>query len=179
MQAKQRSGVRSIHANRPRRAWTRRSTASTRSARPARPISRARRHEGWALVPGDYDDGGFSGGNMDRPGPERLLDEIEAARSTSSSSTRSTGSPVTLATSPRSSMCSTRRMPASCRSPRRSTRPPAWAGSRSNVLLSFAQFEREVTGERIRDKIAASKAKGMWMGGVVPLGYDVLAIASW
>jgi DNA invertase Pin-like site-specific DNA recombinase len=47
-----------------------------------------------------------------------------------------------------------------------------------NVLLSFAQFEREVTGERIRDKIAASKAKGMWMGGTLPLGYDLPAAGS-
>ena len=50
-------------------------------------------------------------------------------------------------------------------------RPP-WDASNSDVLLSFAQFEREVTGERIRDKVAASKKKGMWMGGIVPLGYD-------
>ena len=61
----------------------------------------------------------------------------------------------------------------SSRSPSSSTPPPRWARLTLNVLLSFAQFEREVTGERIRDKIAASKRKGMWMGGVPPLGYDV------
>ena len=61
----------------------------------------------------------------------------------------------------------------SSRSPRRSTPPPRMGRLTLNVLLSFAQFEREVTGERIRDKIAASKTKGMWMGGTLPLGYDV------
>src|SRR5450755_3154567 len=53
-----------------------------------------------------------------------------------------------------------------------STRQPPWGRLTLNVLLSFAQFEREVTGERIRDKVAASKKKGMWMGGHVPKGYD-------
>jgi len=61
----------------------------------------------------------------------------------------------------------------SSRSPSNSTPPPRWGRLTLNVLLSFAQFEREVAGERIRDKIAASKKKGMWMGGFCSLGYDV------
>lgn len=128
--------------------------------------------EGWSSSKRAYDDGGFSGGSMDRPGLKALLDDIDRklvdvvvvykvdrltrsladfakivevfdARGVSFVS-------VTQAFNTTSSM----------------------GRLTLNVLLSFAQFEREVTGERIRDKIAASKAKGMWMGGNLPLGYD-------
>ena len=98
--------------------------------------------EGWILVPDRYDDGGFSGGNLERPALKRLLADIEAGR-------------VDVVVVYKIDRLS-----------RRLT---------LNVLLSFAQFEREVIGERIRDKIAASKRRGMWMGGYVPLGYDVVA----
>src|SRR5882672_10633547 len=110
---------------------------------------RSQRHEGWGLARTRYDDGGFSGGNMERPALQRLLAdfarlvEIFDAQGVSFVS-------VTQQFNTTSSM----------------------GRLTLNVLLSFAQFEREVTGERIRDKIAASKKKGMWMGGNVPLGYD-------
>ena len=129
--------------------------------------------EGWKLIPTHYDDGGFSGGSMERPALRRLLDDVEAgkidvvvvykidrltrsladfARIVETFDARSVSFvSVTQAFNTTSSM----------------------GRLTLNVLLSFAQFEREVTGERIRDKIAASKAKGMWMGGVPPLGYDM------
>src|SRR5277367_2657034 len=107
-------------------------------------------HEGWKLIRDHFDDGGFSGGSMERPALRKLLADfaklvelfdahgVSFVSVTQSFNTTTSMGRLTL-----------------------------------NVLLSFAQFEREVTGERIRDKIFASKRKGMWMGGVVPLGYRV------
>ncbi|HCB75096.1 MAG TPA: hypothetical protein DEP91_02820 [Sphingomonas bacterium] len=133
----------------------------------------SQKHEGWQLLPTAYDDGGFSGGSMERPGLKAMLADVEAglidtivvykvdrltralsdfARMVDRFDARSVSFvSVTQAFNTTTSM----------------------GRLTLNVLLSFAQFEREVTGERIRDKIAASKAKGMWMGGAVPLGYDV------
>jgi DNA invertase Pin-like site-specific DNA recombinase len=133
----------------------------------------SQKHEGWQLIATGYDDGGFSGGSMERPGLKALLADVEAglidtivvykvdrltralsdfARMVDRFDARSVSFvSVTQAFNTTTSM----------------------GRLTLNVLLSFAQFEREVTGERIRDKIAASKAKGMWMGGAVPLGYDV------
>lgn len=130
-------------------------------------------HEGWSCLPEHYDDGGFSGGSMERPALQRLLCDVDAGlidvvvvykidRLTRSlpdfariverfDAQQVSFVSVTQAFNTTSSM----------------------GRLTLNVLLSFAQFEREVTGERIRDKIAASKAKGMWMGGVLPLGYDL------
>jgi DNA invertase Pin-like site-specific DNA recombinase len=133
----------------------------------------SQRHEGWALAPGDYDDGGFSGGSMDRPALLRLLDEVGAKRVDVivvykiDRLTRSLGDfarIVDVLDGAGASFVSVTQAFNTTTSMGRLT---------LNVLLSFAQFEREVTGERIRDKIAASKARGMWMGGVVPLGYEV------
>ncbi|MCW1403977.1 recombinase family protein [Novosphingobium sp. MW5] len=128
--------------------------------------------EGWRASATRYDDGGFSGGTMERPGLRRLLADIDSGlidvvvvykidRLTRSladfariveqfDANEVSFVSVTQAFNTTSSM----------------------GRLTLNVLLSFAQFEREVTGERIRDKIAASKAKGMWMGGTLPLGYD-------
>ena len=133
----------------------------------------SQRHEGWTLSSEIYDDGGFSGGNMERPGLKRLLAEIEAGlidvivvykvdRLTRSLSDFARIVDVLDARG------------ASFVSITQSFNTTTSMGRLTlNVLLSFAQFEREVTGERIRDKIAQSKAKGMWMGGTVPLGYVV------
>jgi DNA invertase Pin-like site-specific DNA recombinase len=134
--------------------------------------------EGWKAIATPYDDGGFSGGTMERPGLKRLLADVEAglidvvvvykidrltrsladfARIVEQFDARGVSFvSVTQAFNTTSSM----------------------GRLTLNVLLSFAQFEREVTGERIRDKIAASKAKGMWMGGIPPLGYDLPAPGS-
>lgn len=132
----------------------------------------SQKSEGWGAVVTAYDDGGFSGGTLERPAVKRLLADIDAGkidvvvvykvdRLTRSLSDFS--KIVELLDGKGASFVSVTQAFNTTSSMGRLT---------LNVLLSFAQFEREVTGERIRDKIAASKAKGMWMGGLVPLGYD-------
>jgi DNA invertase Pin-like site-specific DNA recombinase len=130
-------------------------------------------HEGWQLIRTHFDDGGYSGGSMDRPALQHLLAEIAAGK----------GDIVVVYKIDRltRSLADFARMVelfdkhgVSFVSVTQSFNTTSSMGRLTlNVLLSFAQFEREVTGERIRDKIAASKAKGMWMGGVPPLGYDI------
>ncbi|WP_439604253.1 recombinase family protein [Shinella sp.] len=128
---------------------------------------------GWTLIPDRYDDGGISGGTMERPALQRLLLDIRAGRVDVvvvykiDRLTRSLGDfskIVEVFDANSVSFVSVTQQFNTTTSMGRLT---------LNVLLSFAQFEREVTAERIRDKIAASKKKGMWMGGVVPLGYRV------
>ncbi len=133
----------------------------------------SQRAEGWTLVPDHYDDGGISGGTLERPALKRLLADVEAdkldvvlvykidrlSRSMldflklveTFDRRKVTFVSITQSFDTRSSM----------------------GRLTLNMLLSFAQFEREVTGERIRDKVAASRKKGMWMGGWTPLGYEV------
>src|SRR6266516_2962177 len=133
---------------------------------------RSQRHEGWALTRTRYDDGGFSGGNIERPALQRLLADIAAGRvdvvvvykvDRLTRSLADFARLVEIFDAQGVSFVSVTQQFNTTSSMGRLT---------LNVLLSFAQFEREVTGERIRDKIAASKKKGMWMGGIVPLGYD-------
>jgi site-specific DNA recombinase len=133
----------------------------------------SQRHEGWESVPDFYNDGGFSGGTMERPALKQLLAEIEAGRVDIivvykvDRLTRSLADFAKI-------VDILDRKAASFVSVTQSFNTTSSMGRLTlNVLLSFAQFEREVTGERIRDKIAASKARGMWMGGPAPLGYDV------
>jgi DNA invertase Pin-like site-specific DNA recombinase len=134
----------------------------------------SQRAEGWQLVPRQYDDGGFSGGNLERPALQELLADIRNGavdlivvykidRLTRSLS--DFAKLVELLEAHNASFVSVTQSFNTTTSMGRLT---------LNVLLSFAQFEREVTGERIRDKIGASKKKGMWMGGFVPLGYDAV-----
>src|SRR6266404_856494 len=108
----------------------------------------SQRHEGWVCLPKAYDDGGFSGATIDRPALQRLLADVAKI--------------VEILDARGASFVSVTQQFNTTTSMGRLT---------LNILLSFAQFEREVIGERIRDKIAASKKKGMWMGGVPPLGY--------
>lgn len=133
----------------------------------------SQRHEGWTPIKVHYDDGGFSGGNMERPALRRLLEDIDSGKVDSvvvykvDRLTRSLADFAKIIErfdGHSVSFVSVTQQFNTTTSMGRLT---------LNVLLSFAQFEREVTGERIRDKIAASKRKGMWMGGSVPLGYDV------
>jgi DNA invertase Pin-like site-specific DNA recombinase len=133
---------------------------------------RSQRNEGWVLVRTRYDDGGFSGGNLERPALQNLIADIRGGRIDVvvvykvDRLTRSLADFVRLVEifdAQGASFVSVTQQFNTTSSMGRLT---------LNVLLSFAQFEREVTGERIRDKIAASKKKGMWMGGNVPLGYD-------
>jgi DNA invertase Pin-like site-specific DNA recombinase len=133
----------------------------------------SQRGEGWVLVPDQYDDGGISGATLERPALKRLLADIEAHRidvvvvykidrlsrslmDFSKLAETFDGNTVSFVSVTQQFNTST-----------------SMGRLTLNMLLSFAQFEREVIGERIRDKIAASRRKGMWMGGFVPLGYDV------
>ena len=130
-------------------------------------------HEGWRLVRDRYDDGGFSGGSMDRPALQKLLIDVQAKRIDVvvvykvDRLTRSLADFAKLVETFDAHGVSFVSVTQSFNT------TTSMGRLTLNVLLSFAQFEREVTGERIRDKISASKKKGMWMGGVVPLGYRV------
>jgi DNA invertase Pin-like site-specific DNA recombinase len=133
----------------------------------------SQKHEGWLVLPTLYDDGGFSGGTMERPALQRLLADISTGKVEVvvvykiDRLTRSLFdfAKIVEAFDARGvSFVSITQQFNTTTSMGRLT---------LNVLLSFAQFEREVAGERIRDKIAASKKKGMWMGGLPSLGYDV------
>ncbi|MGZ9099608.1 MAG: recombinase family protein [Brevundimonas sp.] len=133
---------------------------------------RSQASEGWKVLPAVYDDGGFSGGNMERPALNRLLEDIDAGLVDIIVVYKIDRLTRSLADFARI-VDRLDRTHASFVSVTQSFNTTTSMGRLTlNVLLSFAQFEREVTGERIRDKIAASKAKGMWMGGLPPLGYD-------
>ncbi len=132
----------------------------------------SQKHEGWAELSDRYDDGGFSGGSMERPGLKQLLEDVRGGRidvivvykvDRLTRSLADFAKMVDVFDGAGVSFVSVTQAFNTTSSMGRLT---------LNVLLSFAQFEREVTAERIRDKVAASKRKGMWMGGAVPMGYD-------
>src|ERR1700676_541368 len=132
----------------------------------------SQKHEGWTALNTQYDDGGFSGGTMDRPALKHLLDDIREGKVDTvvvykvdrlTRALNDFSKIIEVFDSHGVSFVSVTQQFNTTTSMGRLT---------LNVLLSFAQFEREVTGERIRDKVAASKKKGMWMGGVVSMGYD-------
>src|SRR5687768_2429991 len=132
----------------------------------------SQKHEGWILLPTAYDDGDLSGGSMERPSLQRLLEDVRSGLVDIvvvykvDRLTRSLADFAKLTelfeTHGTSFVSVTQQFNTSTSMGRLTL----------NVLLSFAQFEREVAGERIRDKIALSKRRGMWMGGLPPLGYD-------
>src|SRR5207344_1056302 len=133
----------------------------------------SQRHAGWIALANMYDDGGLSGGTMERPALKRLLEDIQARKvqiivvykvDRLTRSLADFAKIVDIFDAHNASFVSVTQQFNTTTSMGRLT---------LNMLLSFAQFEREIAGERIRDKIAASKAKGMWMGGNIPLGYDV------
>ena len=133
---------------------------------------KSQKSEGWKPVRTQYDDGGFSGGNLERPALTRLLTDIEAGKIDTvvvykvdrlTRALADFAKIVEILDAHRVTFVSVTQQFNTTTSMGRLT---------LNMLLSFAQFEREVTGERIRDKIAASKRKGLWMGGHVPLGYE-------
>lgn len=132
----------------------------------------SQRHEGWKGLPARYDDGGISGGTLERPGLQRLLADIDAGRVEMvvvykiDRLTRSLADFAKLVERLEAAGCSFVSVTQAFNT------SSSMGRLTLNVLLSFAQFEREVTAERIRDKIAASKKKGLWMGGLPPLGYD-------
>src|ERR1017187_9438042 len=133
----------------------------------------SQKHEGWTALPTLYDDGAYSGGTMERPALQRMLEDIRARKidvvvvykvDRLTRSLADFAKIVEVFDAQGVSFVSVTQAFNTTSSMGRLT---------LNVLLSFAQFEREVTGERIRDKIAASKKKGMWMGGLPSLGYDI------
>src|SRR6185437_9689363 len=135
---------------------------------------KSQQHEGWQAIASLYDDGNYSGGNMERPALKQIMADIEAGKVNVvvvykvDRLTRSLADFAKIVEhfdKYKVSFVSVTQHFNTTSSMGRLT---------LNVLLSFAQFEREVTGERIRDKIAASKKKGMWMGGIVPLGYKAV-----
>ncbi len=133
----------------------------------------SQRHEGWSVNRERYDDGGISGGTMARPALKALLDDVAAGRVDVIVIYKIDRLTRSLADFARI-VEQLERASASFVSVTQSFNTKTSMGRLMlHVLLSFAQFEREVGAERVRDKIAASKAKGMWMGGTVPLGYDV------
>src|SRR3982075_3149200 len=132
---------------------------------------RSQAHAGWTLVRSKYDDGGFSGGNTDRPALQRLLEDLRAGKvdiivvckvDRLTRSLADFAKLVELFDQHSVSFVSVTQSFNTTTSMGRLT---------LHVLLSFAQFEREIIGERVRDKIAASKRRGIWVGGPVPLGY--------
>jgi DNA invertase Pin-like site-specific DNA recombinase len=133
----------------------------------------SQRHEGWSALPTLYDDGGYSGGTIERPALQRLIADIEAGQIDVVVVYKVDR--LTRALSDFAKLVEVfDRLGVSFVSITQQFNTTTSMGRLTlNVLLSFAQFEREVIGERVRDKIAASKKKGMWMGGNPPLGYDV------
>lgn len=129
--------------------------------------------EGWELVPDFYEDPGFSGGNMERPGLKRLLKDIQTGKIDIVVVYKIDRLSRSLADFAKMVEVFDNHMVSFSSVTQQINSATSMGRLMLNVLLSFAQFEREVTGERIRDKIAASKRKGMWMGGSVPLGYRV------
>ena len=133
----------------------------------------SQRSEGWVELADQYDDGGFSGGTLERPALKRLMADIEAGRIDVVVIYKMDRLTRSLADFSRMVEVFERRGVSFVSVTQQFNTTTSMGRLMLNVLLSFAQFEREVTGERIRDKIAASKRKGLWMGGVPPLGYDV------
>ena len=129
--------------------------------------------EGWTPLPALYDDGGFSGGSMERPALKRLLADVDAGLVDVIIVYKIDRLTRSLADFARIVERLDARGASFVSVTQAFNTTTSMGRLTLNVLLSFAQFEREVTGERIRDKIAASKAKGMWMGGTLPLGYDL------
>src|SRR6202163_2864189 len=133
----------------------------------------SQRHAGWIALANMYDDGGLSGGSMERPALKRLLEDIKTGKVQTvvvykvdrlTRSLADFAKIVDVLDAHNASFVSVTQQ---------FNTTTSMGRLMLNMLLSFAQFEREIAGERIRDKIAASKKKGMWMGGNVPLGYDV------
>lgn len=134
---------------------------------------RSQKHEGWTPLPEMYDDGGISGATMERPALQRLLADIETGKIDTVVVYKVDRLTRSLSDFAKIVDIFDRKAVSFVSVTQQFNTTTSMGRLTLNMLLSFAQFEREVTGERIRDKIAASKKKGMWMGGKPPLGYDV------
>jgi site-specific DNA recombinase len=128
---------------------------------------------GWKLVPTRYDDGGFSGGNMDRPALQQLLADIDAKRVDCVLVYKVDRLSRSLLDFARIMARLDERHVSFVSITQQFNTTTSLGRLTLNILLSFAQFEREIIGERTRDKLAAARRKGKWIGGTPPLGYDV------
>jgi len=133
---------------------------------------RSQQGEGWKLIEAAYDDGGLSGGSMERPALRQLLDDIAQGRVETVVVYKVDRLTRSLMDFAKIVELFDRHGVSFVAVTQHFNTTTSMGRLTLNILLSFAQFEREVTGERIRDKVAASKKKGMWMGGVTPLGYE-------
>ena len=134
---------------------------------------KSQQHEGWRLLAAEYDDGGYSGGNLERPALKRLMADIRAGKVQTVVVYKVDRLTRSLSDFARLIELFEARGVSFVSVTQQFNTTTSMGRLMLNVLLSFAQFEREVTGERIRDKIAASKRKGMWMGGTPPIGYEL------
>ena len=132
---------------------------------------KSQQHEGWRLLAEKYDDGGYSGGNLERPALKRLVADIRAGKVQTVVVYKVDRLTRSLSDFARLIELFEARGVSFVSVTQQFNTTTSMGRLMLNVLLSFAQFEREVTGERIRDKIAASKKKGLWMGGTPPIGY--------
>ena len=139
---------------------------------------KSQRGEGWRGLDARYDDGGHSGGTMERPALQRLMADVIAGKIDIVIVYKIDRLTRSLADFARIVEIFDRHGVSFVSVTQAFNTTSSMGRLTLNVLLSFAQFEREVTGERIRDKIAASKARGMWMGGALPLGYDLPAAGT-
>ncbi len=133
----------------------------------------SQKHESWRALSTHYDDGGYSGGSMDRPALQQLLADIDNGKIDTVVVYKVDRLTRALADFAKIIERFDARQVSFVSVTQQFNTTTSMGRLTLNVLLSFAQFEREVTGERIRDKIAASKRKGMWMGGTLPVGYDL------
>src|ERR1700680_3074286 len=134
---------------------------------------RSQRHQGWTLLPERYDDGGFSGGNLDRPALQRLLDDIEAGRVHCVVVYKVDRLSRSLLDFARLMDRFDQRTVSFVAVTQQLNTTTSLGRLTLNILLSFAQFEREIIGERTRDKMTAARRKGKWVGGMPVLGYDI------
>ncbi len=134
---------------------------------------RSQKHEGWLCLPEMYDDGGITGATMERLALKRLLADIEAGQIDAVVVYKVDRLTRSLSDFAKIVEVFDRRSVSFVSVTQQFNTATSMGRLTLNMLLSFAQFEREITGERIRDKIAASKKNGMWTGGLPPLGYDV------
>ncbi len=132
---------------------------------------KSQKHQGWTLVPGQYDDGGYSGGTTDRPGLQKLLSDIQRGKVDVVVVYKVDRLSRSLADFARLMQTFDEHQVSFVSVTQQFNTTTSMGRLTLNMLLSFAQFEREVAGERIRDKIAATKRKGVWVGGQPPLGY--------
>jgi site-specific DNA recombinase len=134
---------------------------------------KSQRHLGWTLLPQHYDDGGFTGGNIDRPALKHLLDDIEAHRVDCVMVYKVDRLSRSLLDFARLMDLFEQRSVSFVSVTQQFNTTTSLGRLTLNILLSFAQFEREIIGERTRDKMSAARRKGKWVGGMPVLGYDV------